>query len=459
MEKKLILILFYLLLNSSVAHAISQDSLERQAKKGQVSAMLQLGINYYFGINVKKDYSQAYKYFSAITEKSDASSYYLGVMTLYGQGTTKDPVKAVSYLEKASNSGDSEAKGLLGVCYKRGDGVNKDYRKAFINLSSAVSSGKKSYLIELGELYETGNGTNKNVDKALSLFLLGKNEGINGADAHVLEVSRINMLRSWINPLFKTLNKMSFFDLVGLISLISGYIFYKRSKKEKIPCYNYQTVSLISESKNRFKGLEVLYKGQQVESLSISRIAFWNAGNDIINKDDTALNSPVEIDFNGGLVLDAEVVYTNNVASGFNYEFSDDKQKLILKYDYIDGDDGAVYQVLHTSPTAEQKLTVNGKIKGARNISQQVFLESVKTKTWMTLGTLCASVVLGFMSYSVGADLVKMESVSTFGIIFCLVLGVLAVIFLLLLVSILTKKSMKGFDIKPGEPLGSGLPF
>ena len=53
-----------------------------------------------------------------------------GKSFLYGEGVTKDEMKAVDLLTKASQKGDAESQYLLGLCYGNGTGVTQDYKEA-----------------------------------------------------------------------------------------------------------------------------------------------------------------------------------------------------------------------------------------------------------------------------------------------------------------------------------------
>ena len=63
--------------------------------------------------------------------KDDANAAYrLGVMYFNGKGVKKDFVSAVKYYTKASDKGNEAAKYELGICYLKGKGVAKDKVKA-----------------------------------------------------------------------------------------------------------------------------------------------------------------------------------------------------------------------------------------------------------------------------------------------------------------------------------------
>ena len=60
-----------------------------------------------------------------------------------GAGTVANIQKAISWYEKASNNGNSEATYKLGVAYFRGDGVDEDVDKGIEHVEFAAKGGYK----------------------------------------------------------------------------------------------------------------------------------------------------------------------------------------------------------------------------------------------------------------------------------------------------------------------------
>ena len=57
--------------------------------------------------------------------------YTLGLCYYEGDGVAKDYVEAVKWFRKAAERGHASAQRNLGVCYKNGEGVEKDYAEAY----------------------------------------------------------------------------------------------------------------------------------------------------------------------------------------------------------------------------------------------------------------------------------------------------------------------------------------
>src|SRR5229473_6088037 len=67
----------------------------------------------------------------AKAEAGDADSEYrLGLCYYNGEGVAKDFSEAVKWYRKAAEQGFAKAQGYLGRCYARGEGVTQDFAEA-----------------------------------------------------------------------------------------------------------------------------------------------------------------------------------------------------------------------------------------------------------------------------------------------------------------------------------------
>ena len=77
------------------------------------------------------DFRVASKQWRLLAEKGDAKSQTnLGILYFNGKGVLKDYKKAVSWLKKAAEQGEAEAQYILGQIYIDGDGVSKSLKAA-----------------------------------------------------------------------------------------------------------------------------------------------------------------------------------------------------------------------------------------------------------------------------------------------------------------------------------------
>lgn len=86
------------------------EAMFQQAEEGDVNAQYNLGIMFYNGEGVEKDYAQAMQWFLAAASQGDAEAQFnLGIMIGRGEGVKKDPKISRQWFEKAAEQGHAEA--------------------------------------------------------------------------------------------------------------------------------------------------------------------------------------------------------------------------------------------------------------------------------------------------------------------------------------------------------------
>jgi hypothetical protein len=160
---------------------------------------------------------------------------------------------------------------------------------------------------------------------------------------------------------------------VGIVGVVLACLWRRRDKK---PLWSITNNNLIRGFSKQLPNLDVKYSGQQVETLSISKIVFWNAGSETIRGDDIADADPLRVlPLNGVKLLDAKLVQDNSNASSFLVSTSSDMSAAFLQFDFIDKGQGAVIQVIHTGSSAED-ICLQGTVKGGGAVKHKPLYEA-----------------------------------------------------------------------------------
>jgi TPR repeat protein len=174
-----------------------------------------VGWYYRYGKGVAQNSKKAFEYFSKTADSNIYSKFELAELYLNGEGTTKDPAKAIKlHLELAQNS-HTDSYRSLGDIYFYGKGVSVNYstaetyyKKAIDNNAPNMNKGavyrnigycyeqlKKPYeafkymkmaaennhadaMNRLGIFYEIGTGTSKNIREAMKWYEKSGDGGI-----------------------------------------------------------------------------------------------------------------------------------------------------------------------------------------------------------------------------------------------------------------------------------------
>ncbi len=148
------------------------------AQQGHVESQEHLGIMYFFGKGVQRDFVEAARWLQEPAKQGAMKAQrLLGTMYEEGQGVDKNLVEAARWYRKAADQGDEKAQIFLGSMYCFGDGVDKDMVEAAHWLRKAAEQGSALAQGCLGEMYYKGQGVVKNPKQAYIWLLIASARG------------------------------------------------------------------------------------------------------------------------------------------------------------------------------------------------------------------------------------------------------------------------------------------
>lgn len=160
-------------------------------------------------------------------------------------------------------------------------------------------------------------------------------------------------------------NELLFGAIFFILGLIPAYYFYKKSIWIKEPVYSIKSNNIVSGSISKFENLKVLYKDREIENLTISKILFFNRGNETITSNDLKTINPIKFGSETSRVLDASLIQVNNHSNNIKVDFNKDTEYIDIDFDYLDHNQGFVVQVIHTG-TSSVDLDLEGAIIGVQ---------------------------------------------------------------------------------------------
>ena len=119
-----------------------------------------------------QDVTQAiYQYTKSAEQGFARAQFKLGLMYYKGKDITRDYEKAVYWLTKAASQGDKFAQFVLGICYYNGHGVNQDYATAIAWQTKASEQNLASAQYILGTYYIQGlENSPRDISKGIYLI-------------------------------------------------------------------------------------------------------------------------------------------------------------------------------------------------------------------------------------------------------------------------------------------------
>lgn len=238
-------------------------------------------------------------------------------------------------------------------------------------------------------------------------------------------------------------------SIIALLSVALAIIFYIKGKKVKLPCYAVRTVNIVRDLVSKFESLEMRYSGQPIRNLSVTKIAFWNAGRDTVDAQNIAPADPLRVRVKKGCkIFDAKIVYAKNLANQFSTTISDDQSYTTLQFDYVDKDEGVVIQLIHTGRSNDD-IKVRGSIKGAGKPTYR-YVPSSSTKRFRRVKAIgffsVALMLIGLLLYLAGRPPTEQERVVFFRIMLP-VSSLLIIGYSMLGFRVLKRRLPEGFDV------------
>ncbi|MGK7895258.1 MAG: hypothetical protein AB4372_16955, partial [Xenococcus sp. (in: cyanobacteria)] len=137
-------------------------------------------------------------------------------------------------------------------------------------------------------------------------------------------------------------------SILGL--LLGSTIFFPPQKR---PFYSVKSFNIINNSISKIENLDIKYKlcssnqkeleckSENIQSLTVTRLLFWNGGRKKIDKTDVDDN-PIEIvASDNNTILEAKVIHSSNDKTNFRLN----SEKNTIHFNFLDSSNGGVIQV------------------------------------------------------------------------------------------------------------------
>ncbi len=117
--------------------------------------------------------------------------------------------------------------------------------------------------------------------------------------------------------------------------------------------------------------IKILFNNVAVPRVVVTQLAVWNTGNTVVKGKEIVESDPLTIHFeDGAMILHAQRVTATQEVNDFRIRVSEhDRSRALLEFDYLNGRDGAKFQIIHTGGNGKAKVTgsIRGIPKGVEN--------------------------------------------------------------------------------------------
>ncbi len=151
--------------------------------------------------------------------------------------------------------------------------------------------------------------------------------------------------------------------MVGFVGIVVGLIVAYSFKARSRIATQINTLQIVGHNSVLPKDIEFLFRGNKVPNVTMSRIAIWNMGNTIIKGDQIVDSDPLRIiTSDDSTILDVQILARTRQVNAFVCIAEQQKcNEVECRFDYLDPDDGALIQLIHTG---NDKVEVRGTLRG-----------------------------------------------------------------------------------------------
>ncbi len=172
----------------------------------------------------------------------------------------------------------------------------------------------------------------------------------------------------WDSLTTDPISNLLFFVIGVIITILLFFI----GSRERKPTYAIKSFNIVESFSNIVKSMKMLYEDEQIENLTVTKIAILNRGRKSIRREDVSTSEPIQIHISEGYkILDAKFISIIEKANQFNIRLTKDRSHFIVDFEYMDKDQGVVIQMFHTG-LSDEDIEISGKFKEAKPFKRQV---------------------------------------------------------------------------------------
>jgi hypothetical protein len=169
------------------------------------------------------------------------------------------------------------------------------------------------------------------------------------------------VIPDWIIPTLIGIAASAFFFWLGI-----------RFRSKSQMAYQLHDFTVIGQPNVTNLGeIKILFNDVVVPRVVVTHLAVWNAGNTVVKREEIVESDPLTIRFeDGAMILNAQRVSATQEVNDFRIRVSEhDRSRALLEFDYLNGRDGAKFQIIHTGGNGKAKVTgsIRGMPKGVEN--------------------------------------------------------------------------------------------
>ncbi|MGG4452358.1 hypothetical protein [Brevibacillus porteri] len=155
--------------------------------------------------------------------------------------------------------------------------------------------------------------------------------------------------------------------LIGILGVLIAIYTYKRTKIGPRLVYQMSSLKIIGKNEITPEEITIYFKGIKVLRIIKTTIIIWNSGTNSIDGKNIVKNDPLRLEFGEDEeIIGASILKRTKEVNDFEITNNTEQRNvLILNFEYLDPQDGVSIEILHTDISRYPKF--KGSIKGMPN--------------------------------------------------------------------------------------------
>ncbi|MEA0565284.1 hypothetical protein [Lysinibacillus irui] len=171
-----------------------------------------------------------------------------------------------------------------------------------------------------------------------------------------------------MNLIFNFFNQGWVGAVIGILGVLIAIYTYKRTKVGPQLVYQWDSLKIIGKNEITPDEITIFYKGTKVPRVIKTTIIIWNSGTKTIEGNNVVRNDPLCLEFSETEeVIGASVLLRTKEVNEFEISTNAEKKNILkVHFEYLDPQDGATIEILHTDNKRYPnfKGTIKGMPKG-----------------------------------------------------------------------------------------------
>lgn len=160
-----------------------------------------------------------------------------------------------------------------------------------------------------------------------------------------------------------------------IVSIIFGFIIYKKQEKTKKPVWTHKTIRLIGQKAIFKENIPISGTNNELCNISITKILFWNIGKEIIKKEDVKKEIVITFSEDNTILGEPKILQISREEACLSVTKRDNE--ISIDFEFLEQEDGCLVEIIHLSRKEPKRfvLPYSGRVipDYARNTNE--FLE------------------------------------------------------------------------------------